>query len=131
MHGTEALVHEDEECVFLWVVPEHAELEVMGRAASIMFKSGASAVDAISELEELAHELDWTSCRQHPTYDDMDLGSCVVHIESDATAEVAALLLYRAANLVRSAGVPTKWTSLVLTDPDRVLNPEGMWLGGP
>lgn len=104
----------------LWLLPAPFDfLEDNWRATCITFLPGASASETASDLFELACDFDVQRCDRdfEPSYEDVDLGSCLVRFETDASAETTALLLYRAAYLIRSSGIPRDSDLIVLSDP--------------
>lgn len=113
-----------EDSVELWLLPAAFDFdEDNWRAMRITFSSGACTADVITDLELLAREFEVQ--KYDLEHADLPirarrLGSCRIHFETDLSLETAALLLYRAANLIRSAGVPTENGLVVLSDPDHV-----------
>jgi hypothetical protein len=115
--------YDEEQLIRLWLLPAPFDLvEDNWRALCITFLPGTTAAQVAKELYELAEALDAARYAVDPPlfFEEVALPTCSVHFEADLTAEIAALLLYRAAYLVNAGGVPTADDTIVLADPDQV-----------
>lgn len=106
--------------VDVWLLPAPFDFdEDNWRAICITFRPDAEPGATAEALEELGRECDALPYElQLPISE--SLPGCCVRFEADVCPVVAALLLYRAAYLIRATGIPTLSNLIVLSDPDRV-----------